>query len=174
MFTKLELIPSRINLYSVLGGKKDYLFIFGRLGFIKYSFNKQLNVRAGYNLLKVQGKNPLFSTYLKIISNFYKWVSQGTLKEISLVGLGFKFRLFRNKLLLVLGYSHIIKVGTIPNVCIYLINNRNLELFSINVFNLNIFIYMIQSLKTIDPYKGKGIFVKGKKIFRKASKKLEY
>jgi large subunit ribosomal protein L6 len=90
------------------------------------------------------------------------------------MGIGFKFRLFNNKLLLVLGYSHIIKLFIIPNVCLYLVNNRNLELFSINIFNLNIFIYTIKKLKVADPYKGKGIFVKGQQIFRKESKKLEF
>jgi hypothetical protein len=68
----LKPIPYRINLFVIEGGKKDYLFVFGRLGFIKYHLSKVLQVRASYSILKVQGKNPLFNTYLKIINNFYK------------------------------------------------------------------------------------------------------
>ena len=174
MILKLKKYPSRINLFVIAGLKSSYLFVFGMLGFIKYRFNSNILVRVDYNLIKIKAEKALFNTYIKIINNFYAWVSKGVKKSVLLVGLGFKFRLFKSKLLLVLGYSHIIKVKLPSNIKFKLLNNRNLDLFCIDLISLKNFIYNLRRLKPPEPYKGKGILIEGVKTQRKESKKVDF
>jgi len=171
---KLKKYPLRINLFAIAGAKSSYLFVFGLLGFIKYRFDSNVLVRVDYNLIKIQAKKALFYTYTKIINNFYDWVSKKSKKSVSLAGLGFKFRLFNSKLLLVLGYSHIIKVLLPSNIKFILHNNRNLDLFCIDLISLNNFIYNLRRLKPPEPYKGKGILIEGTNTRRKESKKVDF
>lgn len=174
MMLELKKYPLRINLFAIAGSRSSYLFVFGLLGFIKYRFDINVLVRVNHNLIKIQAEKALFYTYTKVINNFYDWVSKKSKKSVSLVGLGFKFKLFKSKLLLVLGYSHIIKIKLPSNIKFILLNNRNLDLFCIDLISLNNFIYNLRRLKPPEPYKGKGILIEGTKTRRKESKKVDF
>ena len=91
-----------------------------------------------------------------------------------LQGVGFKFRLLTNKLYLVLGYSHIIKLFFSANIRVKLINNKHIELNALNLYRLNYYIYTIKKFKKLDVYKGKGILLGGEEVLKKEGKKANF
>ena len=95
-------------------------------------------------------------------------------KSVKLQGVGFKFRILKNRLFLVLGFSHVVKFDMYPNLKIMLWNNKHLELQSINKYSLNNFLYALSNVKKIDPYKLKGVFIEGLSVIKKSSKKSDF
>lgn len=172
---KITNISYSINLFLV--DKYDfynYLFVFGWVGFIKYRFNKTIKMSVNVNKLKLQGARKLFFTYLNLIYNFYTWTSNISKKNIILKGVGFKFRIYKNTLYLVIGYSHIIKFKFYYNMKINLVNNKLLSIYSIDLIGLNNCIYRIKKIKKLDVYKGKGVLLQGEKIIKKEGKKATF
>lgn len=141
------------------------------MGFIKYRFSNIITVDAKYYFLKLAGAKYLFNTYLKLINNFYTWSLNSNSKVINLEGVGFKFNLKNNYLLILLGFSHIIKVKIPLNIKLNLLSNKKLYLSCVNLCNLNSFVFKLKKLKKVDVYKGKGIFLEGEKFSKKEGKK---
>jgi large subunit ribosomal protein L6 len=95
-------------------------------------------------------------------------------KLLLLQGVGFKFKLLLNKLCLVLGYSHIIKLSFSNNIKVSLISNKLIELNALNLYSLNYYIYTIKKFKKLDVYKGKGILLGGEEVLKKEGKKATF
>jgi large subunit ribosomal protein L6 len=91
-----------------------------------------------------------------------------------LKGVGFKYRLLQNALFLVLGYSHIIKLDLCRGILVELINNKTLDLYSINACLLNKYVYKIKGFKKLDIYKGKGILFHNERVTKKEGKKASF
>jgi len=91
-----------------------------------------------------------------------------------LQGVGFKYRLIKNKLYIILGYSHIIDLTFCRSISLNLVSNKILELYSINLFKLNDYVYKIKGYKKLDVYKGKGILLGGETITKKEGKKATF
>ena len=93
-------------------------------------------------------------------------------KSLKLVGIGYRVHLFKNYLVLKVGYSHLIYIKipkTIEVVCIkptkiYMIGGEREE--------INLFAKLIKSYKKPEPYKGKGFLYENEKINLKEGKKL--
>ena len=86
-------------------------------------------------------------------------------------GVGFKYKIKNNKLLLILGYSHLILYRIPSNILIELLSLKLLKLFSNNLLLLNKAIYLIKKMKDFDVYKGKGIVLKDEFFILKEGKK---
>jgi len=175
MLKVIKKIPKSISLHLINKYTQfNYLFVFGWLGFIKYRLKKTIEIGIKYSMLRVQGKKVLFYTYLKLIENFYSWTTRINKKVLLLHGVGYKYRLLKNKLFLVLGYSHIVQLWLCKNIRLVLINNKTIKLFAINLYILNSYVYKIKSYKKLDVYKGKGILLGGELVIKKEGKKATF
>jgi large subunit ribosomal protein L6 len=163
--------------FQVLGSKKfnkcKYIFIFGSLGFLKYKFKGPGEVDVKFNKFKISDPSVArYLTYKKILFNLCYSVSIGYNKFLELRGVGFKYKIKNNVLYLVLGYSHILKFILPFNISTTLITNKLLKFISCNLNLLNQVIYKLKRLKSVNIYKGKGIFEKNEIIVLKEGKKL--
>lgn len=149
-----------------------YIFVFGLFGFLKYKFIKKINIRACYKKVRIFGFNKeLYYTNIKLIHNVFLSVLSGHLKFLELRGVGFKYRIKKNKLFLILGYSHIVVYELPSNVFVKLLTTKLIKVFSNNLLLLNKVIYAVKKKKFFNIYKGKGIVLKGEVLISKEGKK---
>lgn len=112
--------------------------------------------------------------YRSLINNMVIGVSEGYKKELELVGVGYKATVQGNVLELSVGYSHNIWMGLPPEVkaTAETVKGQNPKVIleSADKQLIGQVAAKIQSLRTVEPYKGKGIRFVGQYVRRKAGK----
>jgi len=169
-------VPSYINALSISKFTNyRYVFIFGAFGFLKYKFKGKTKVDINFSKIKITGTmTSMCYTYVKIINLMVSSVTKGFIKFLELRGVGFKFKIKKNIIYMLLGYSHLKKVVLPLNIITELSSNRTLKYTSYNLGLLNNLIFRIKKKKTINIYKGKGIFYKGEIPTLKEGKKSTF
>ena len=112
--------------------------------------------------------------YRALASNMIKGVSIGFIKELELVGVGFRASNQGQKLDLALGFSHNILFDIAPEVKIETISEKGknpiIKLTSHDKQLVGYVAAKIRSFRKPEPYKGKGVRFIGEQIRRKAGK----
>lgn len=114
--------------------------------------------------------NALWGLTRMLLFNMIQGVTDGYQKKLIINGIGFKFSLEGNDLVLNIGYSHPVKFKAPENITFSLeknvltISGFNKELVSQTAAN-------IRKIKKPEPYKGKGIIYEGEVIRKKVGKK---
>jgi len=105
-----------------------------------------------------------------LIQNMIEGVSQKFVKILILEGVGYKFQLFNNKLIVLIGYTHSLEFQIPSEVTILLESVTKIKISGIDKEKVSLFASQIYNIKPPEPYKGKGIHYEGEIIFRKAGK----
>ena len=112
--------------------------------------------------------------YRSLINNMVIGVSKGFVKELELVGVGYRANNQGQKLDLALGFSHNILFEISSEVKVETISEKGknpiVKLTSYNKQLLGFVAAKIRSFRKPEPYKGKGIKFVGEQIRRKAGK----
>ena len=112
--------------------------------------------------------------YRALINNMVEGVSQGFVKELELVGVGYRAANTGQLLELTLGYSHPIMFAVPDEVKVEAVmekgKNPVVRLESIDKQLIGQIAAKIRSFRKPEPYKGKGIRFVGEEIRRKAGK----
>ena len=119
----------------------------------------------------VKSKNGL---YRSLINNMIFGVSEGYVKELELVGVGYRASNQGQKLDLALGFSHNILFEISPEIKVETISEKGknpiVKLTSYDKQLLGFVAAKIKSFRKIEPYKGKGVKFLGEQVRRKAGK----
>lgn len=161
-----KIMLNNINVEFI--NKKNLIVFTGNIGKIQKVFN-------GKDIIFLNNKLFIKSetSYRIFIKNFYNivnGVTNGYYIEINFIGLGYRFLKLKNFLLLKLGYSHYIKY-IIPSNIVVVGYKRCLIVYSINIYEINLFAKRLRLFKKPDIYKGKGIQIQGEIINYKIGKK---
>ncbi len=112
--------------------------------------------------------------YRSLISNMIAGVSKGWIKELELVGVGYRASNQGQKLELALGFSHNIVLNLAPEVKVETKSDKGknpiIILTSHDKQLVGQIAAKIRSFRKPEPYKGKGIKFVGEQIRRKAGK----
>ena len=112
--------------------------------------------------------------YRSLLNNMVIGVSEGFVKELELVGVGYRANSSGQKLDLSLGFSHTIVMSLPSEIKVETINvkgqNPIIKLSSIDKQLLGHIAAKIRSFRKPEPYKGKGVKYVGEQIRRKAGK----
>jgi large subunit ribosomal protein L6 len=112
--------------------------------------------------------------YRALVNNMVVGVSQGYIKELELVGVGYRASNQGQKLDLALGFSHNILFDIAPEVKVETISEKGknpiVKLSSHDKQLLGYVAAKIRSFRKPEPYKGKGVKFVGEQIRRKAGK----
>jgi|SRR3989344_2680265 len=144
--------------------------------------NLQRQFRPGIQI-NVEGKNisfvperinkqtrALWGTYASHVNNMIEGVNKGFEKKLILEGVGYKSEVKSNKLVLALGFSHLVEVAIPEGLAVK--TEKNLLTFSgIDKELIGQFAAKIRALKKPEPYKGKGFRYDTEVIRRKQGKK---
>lgn len=114
---------------------------------------------------------PMWGTARSIISSMILGVQKKFAIILELSGVAYRANIEDKWLNLNLGYSHSIKYQIPSNVFVSVPTPDSLLLESINKEKLGQVAAEIMSLRPVEPYKGKGILVKGSHFERKEGKK---
>lgn len=151
-----------------LNCEKKCLKISGPLGNLKYVLNGN-DIDFYDNKVFLKSKMSL-NSFLSFLKLKILGVLKGYYIELRMVGLGYRFLILKNVLVLRLGYSHYIKIDLLQNVQ-YIGYKNKLIIFGLDLQEVNEIGYKLKALKIPDRYKGKGIHYCNEIIKLKVGKK---
>ena len=112
----------------------------------------------------------LHGTWRALVSNMIKGVSDGFLRKLEIVGVGYKAELKGKKLQLALGYSHPIVFDPPVGIKLETPIPTNILVSGIDKQLVGQVAAKLRSFRPPEPYKGKGVKYEGEYIRRKAGK----
>ena len=112
----------------------------------------------------------LHGTWRALINNMIKGVSEGFLRKLEIVGVGYKAEVKGKKIQLALGYSHPILFEPPQGIKIEIPIPTNILISGIDKQLVGQVAAKLRSFRPPEPYKGKGVKYEGEYIRRKAGK----
>jgi large subunit ribosomal protein L6 len=165
-------IPSGVTA-SLSGG---VLSIKGPLGTLSRSFKSDINIVVEGNVINLTPTHQsvftaaLWGTYGSHVSNMIEGVTKGYEKKMILEGIGYKFNVSSNKIVMALGLSHPVEM-VIPSDIKVTADKNLISVSGIDKEKVGEFAAKIRAHKVTEPYKGKGIRYEGEFVRRKQGKK---
>jgi len=153
------------------------VLITGPKGFSNRSFQGDILIELVDGKLIVTSLNDtkassaMRGTVRSIINNMVRGVSEGFSEEVEIVGVGYKASIRNNYLNLSLGKSHNTKVFIPKGIDLISTKQNTLIVSSNDKEKLGGFISVLIKQREPEPYKGKGIKIKGRYVQRKEGKK---
>ena len=164
--TKVKIEMGKLVLTGPKGSKE--LSINDKIFSTKISEDNNLILKL---IKKNESLNKIWGTTRSIIANAVIGVTSGHEKILELSGVGFRASLKENILNLQLGFSHDTSYTIPKEVKITLEKSTIIKITGINKELVGKVAAEIKMLKPVEPYKGKGIKVRGQYVLRKEGKK---
>jgi len=153
------------NIVSVKGPK----------GELSTEINKNINVEVKDNTVVVTRKSDEFKNFHGTtnanIKNMIKGVTEGFEKKLEAVGVGYRFAVRGNEIVVTAGYSHPVNVKVPTGITVESPSNTELFIKGANKQLVGEFAANIRKIREPEPYKGKGIRYANETIIRKVGKK---
>lgn len=153
------------NIVSVKGPK----------GELSTEINKNINVEVKDNTVVVTRKSDEFKNFHGTtnanIKNMIKGVTEGFEKKLEAVGVGYRFAVRGNEVVVTAGYSHPVNVKVPTGITVESPSNTELFIKGANKQLVGEFAANIRKIREPEPYKGKGIRYANETIIRKVGKK---
>ena len=105
------------------------------------------------------------------LTNMIKGVTEGYRKNLEIIGVGYRFNLQGNKLVISAGYSHPVELNIPEGLKLEAVSNTEISVFGISKELVGEYAANIRKVRQPEPYKGKGIRYKDEYIRRKEGKK---
>ena len=149
----------------------------GSKGTLTFEYKNDVNVEVKEGKVVVTRKNDLktskqlHGTTNSIIKNMIDGVSNGFKKELEINGVGYKFTVQGNKLVINAGYSHSVNIDIPSGLKLETPSATELTINGIDKQLVGEFAANVRKVRGPEPYKGKGIKYKDEHIRRKEGKK---
>ena len=105
------------------------------------------------------------------INNMLVGVTKGFTKGLEIIGVGYRFALKGNKIVINAGYSHPVEIDIPEGIKVEVPSNTELNISGIDKILVGEFAAKVRKVREPEPYKGKGIRYKDEHIRRKEGKK---
>lgn len=147
----------------------------GPKGELSTEINKDLTVKVNGQELTVERKNDTVKNFHGTananINNMIIGVTAGFEKKLEAVGVGYRFALKGDKLVVTAGYSHPVEVDIPTGITLECPSNTELTVRGIDKCLVGEFAANVRKIRKPEPYKGKGIKYADETIIRKVGKK---
>ena len=147
----------------------------GPKGELSTEINRNITVEVEGNELKVTRKSDAYKNFHGTananIKNMIIGVSEGYEKKLESIGVGYRFALKGNELVVTAGYSHPVNVAIPAGITLESPSNTELTIRGIDKCKVGEFAANIRKIREPEPYKGKGIRYKDEHVRRKEGKK---
>jgi len=107
-----------------------------------------------------------------MISNLIEGVSKGFEKVLEITGVGYSAEIKGKSMQLNLGYSHPTLITPPDDIKLEIPKNLTIKVSGIDKQKVGQIAAKIRSVRSVEPYKGKGIRYQGEAVRRKAGKKV--
>lgn len=149
----------------------------GPKGSLSKAFNENLGIKQENSELIVVRPDDspmmraLHGTTRALIANMVKGVSEGFVKTLELVGVGYRAQAKGQGLTLALGYSHPIEIDPIEGIAFKVEGNNKIHIEGMEKEVVGQIAANIRAKRPPEPYKGKGVKYSDEVIRRKEGKK---
>ena len=169
---KVILIPKNVQIDI----SNNLLNVEGPKGKLQYHLPERIQVELKDSQLVVKRLSDsktdtsLHGTSMSIIYNMIKGVTEGFVKELEIVGVGFRAQVQGKKLNVLLGFSHPVEYNIPDGIVIEAPKPNQIFVKGIDKVKVGEVAAEIRSFYEPEPYKGKGIRYAGEYVRRKAGK----
>ena len=147
----------------------------GPKGELSTEINKDITVNINGDELTVTRKDDsvknFHGTANANINNMIIGVTKGYEKQLESIGVGYRFALKGNQLVVTAGYSHPVNVDIPKGITLEVPSNTELNVKGIDKCLVGEFAANVRKIREPEPYKGKGIRYKDEYVRRKEGKK---
>lgn len=147
----------------------------GPKGELKQVMLKDITMKQVDNEITLERKNEaakaMHGTMNSLITNMIIGVTKGYEKALEIVGVGYRFNVQGNKLVINAGYSHPVEMIIPEGLTVTAESNTEITVKGIDKVLVGEFAANIRKVRKPEPYKGKGIRYKDEHIRRKEGKK---
>ena len=136
---------------------------------------KDITMKQEENQITLERKNEsakaMHGTMNALITNMIKGVKEGYAKTLEIIGVGYRFNVQGQKLIVSAGYSHPVEMEVPAGLTVEANGNTEITVKGIDKVLVGEFAAKIRKVRQPEPYKGKGIRYKDEHIVRKEGKK---
>lgn len=149
----------------------------GKLGELTLQLPSVIKMEIENNTITLTRENELKQTKAlhgtanANIANMINGVTKGYKKDLEIIGVGYRFNLKGDKLVINAGYSHPVEIQIPASLKVEVISNTEISVSGISKELVGEFAANIRKVRQPEPYKGKGIRYKDEYIRRKEGKK---
>ena len=157
--------------------KADTITLKGPNGSLSLLLNKEIQVSQNESNLLVSTRSgsrfsrAMAGTTRALINNMATGVTNGFERKLELVGVGYRAAVKGTMLNLQLGYSHDINFEIPKDIKITIEKQTTIKVSGHDKQQVGVVTTKIKSFRAPEPYKGKGIRIKGEYVLRKEGKK---
>lgn len=164
-------LPSNVTL-TVNG---NIVTVKGPKGELSTEINKHITVEVNNEEVVIKRDNDNYKNFHGTananIKNMITGVSEGFEKKLEAVGVGYRFALKGNDLVVTAGYSHPVEVKVPEGIKLEAPSNTELFVRGADKQLVGEFAANVRKIRPPEPYKGKGIRYSDEHIIRKVGKK---
>ena len=149
----------------------------GKLGELSLELPKCITMEVVGNEITLKRENELkftkalHGTANANITNMIKGVCEGYKKGLEIIGVGYRFNVRGNTLVINAGYSHPVEMNIPEGLKVELVSNTEITVSGISKELVGEYAANIRKVRAPEPYKGKGIRYKDEYVRRKEGKK---
>ena len=147
----------------------------GPKGTLTQPMLKDITMKQEENTIILERKNEsakaMHGTMNALIQNMIIGVTNGYAKTLEIIGVGYRFNVQGQKLVISAGYSHPVEMEIPAGLTVEANGNTEITVKGIDKVLVGEFAANIRKVRQPEPYKGKGIRYKDEYIRRKEGKK---
>jgi large subunit ribosomal protein L6 len=149
----------------------------GPKGELTTNLAENITIKVEGNTLEVLRSNDnnntktMHGTINALINNMMTGVTKGFEKGLEIIGVGYRFTLKGNVLVISAGYSHPVEMEIPEGITVEVPSNTEVTVKGIDKVLVGEFAANIRKVRQPEPYKGKGIRYKDEHVRRKEGKK---
>lgn len=147
----------------------------GPKGELSTEIHEKLTVNINENELTITREKDAYKAFHGTananINNMIIGVTEGYTTQLESIGVGYRFTLKGNTLVVTAGYSHPVNVEIPNELTVEAPSNTELTVKGIDKQQVGEFAANIRKIRKPEPYKGKGIRYKDEQVRRKEGKK---
>ena len=155
----------------------DIVKVTGKLGELTLALPSVIKLEIADNTITLTRENEikqtkaLHGTANANITNMIKGVTEGYKKDLEIIGVGYRFNVKGDTLVINAGYSHPVEIQIPASLKVEVISNTEISVSGISKELVGEFAANIRKVRQPEPYKGKGIRYKDEYVRRKEGKK---
>ena len=149
----------------------------GPKGELTTNLAANISIKVEGNTLEVLRSNDnantksMHGTINALINNMMTGVTNGFEKGLEIIGVGYRFALKGNVLVISAGYSHPVEMEIPEGITVEVPSNTEVTVKGIDKVLVGEFAANVRKVRQPEPYKGKGIRYKDEHVRRKEGKK---
>ena len=149
----------------------------GPKGELTTKLAENITIKVEGNTLEVLRSNDntntktMHGTINALINNMMTGVTKGFEKGLEIIGVGYRFQLKGNVLVINAGYSHPVEMEIPEGITVEVPSNTEVTVKGIDKVLVGEFAANVRKVRQPEPYKGKGIRYKDEHVRRKDGKK---